>query len=230
MKNYSNYTRRNFLGNIAAGTAVGLSMITNPIEAKINDTFGVNTNNSYGDLDAGLKKLGKKKHPVALDISQPNWWGFIWSNVYYMTNEETGTPNPELGVLNVLRHHGIIFSFKDEIIEKYKLGERFGYNDPTTGKPAIKNPYVKPQEGAFPLPGLAGIDGLQEKGAMFCVCNMAYKVYSGIISKDMGMTQEEVYNDFKNGKLPDIHIAPSGVWVLGRLPENNIAYIDSSVG
>ncbi|MCX2743280.1 Tat (twin-arginine translocation) pathway signal sequence containing protein [Mangrovivirga sp. M17] len=230
MKSHNTHSRRKFLGNIAAGTAVGLSMIANPIEAKINETFLKDEGVNFAELDIKLKKIGKMQHPVAYDVSQANWWGFIWSNVYYMTNEETGTSNPDLGVLNVLRHHGIIFSFKDDVIEKYKLGERFGYNDPTTGKPAVKNPYIDPQEGAFPLPGLAGIRGLQDQGAMFCVCNMAYKVYSQFISQDLGITKEEVYNDFVNGKLPGIDLAPSGVWVLGRLQENNIGYIDSSVG
>ncbi|NMM47579.1 Tat (twin-arginine translocation) pathway signal sequence containing protein [Marinigracilibium pacificum] len=229
IKNH-NHSRREFLGSVAAGTAAGLAMITSPIEAKIKDSLGFDFKGSYGDLDAGLKHIGKMQHPIAYDVSQANWWGFIWSNVYYMTNDETGTPNGDLGVINVLRHHGIIFSFKDEVIEKYKLGEVMGYKDPTTGSFAVKNPYIDPQPGAFPLPGLAGINGLMEKGTMVCVCNMAYKVYSGKIAEKMGLKPEDVYSDFVNGKLPGIHLAPSGVWVLGRLAENNIGYIDSSVG
>jgi hypothetical protein len=177
-----------------------------------------------------LQGLGKKSHPVAYDISQANPWGFIWSNVYYLTNGETGTPPAQLGILNVLRHHGMIFAMNDATISKYKLGEFFGYNDPVTKKPAVRNPYYEPVDGAYPLPGLAGIKGLLENGTVFCVCDMARKVNAQFVAQKMGLKQEEVYKDFVAGTLPGIKIAPSGVWALGRLFENKIAYIDASVG
>lgn len=169
-------------------------------------------------------------HPVAYDVSAANPWGLIWSNVYYLTNGETGTPAADLGVFNVFRHHGMIFGLNDETIAKYKLGEFFGLNDPITGAPTVRNPYWEPEDGVFPLPGLAGIKGLQVNGAKFCICDMARKVYSQFVSQKVGVSQEEVYNDFVAGTLPGVEAAPSGVWALGRLAENNIAYIDASVG
>ena len=182
------------------------------------------------DLDVALKNLGQKAHPVAYDISQANPWGMIWSNVYYLTNGETGTAAADLGVLNVFRHHGMVFGLNDETISKYKLGEFFGFNDPVTGEPIVRNPYWEPEDGVFPLPGLAGIKALQEMGTMFCICDMARKVYSQFVAQKMGAKQEDVYNDFVAGTLPGVESAPSGVWVLGRLAENKIAYIDASVG
>ena len=236
MEAKSSQSRRNFIGVLATGAiASGLSLIPNIVQAKINTTessgFALeNLSLGANELDNELKKLSNKQYPVAYDISQANPWGFIWSNVYYMTNAETGTPGDELGVLNVLRHHGIFFAMNDDVISKYKLGEFIGINDPLTKKPALKNPYYKPEEGVFPLPGLAGIKGLQEQGAVFCVCDMARKVNSIFIAKKMGLDQEEVYKDLVEGTLPGIMPAPSGVWVLGRLAKNKIAYIDASVG
>lgn len=220
------------MATLAVGATTGLSMLANPAYAKLDaDLFKKKPFNAGAtELDRTLKTIGKKDHPVAYDVSQANPWGFIWSNVYYMTNDQTGTAPQHLGVLNVLRHHGIIFSFAHELIEKYKLGEVLHYNDPITKAPAIRNPYYEPEEGTFPLPGLQGIDGLQKNGASFFVCNMAYKVYSGIIAQSLGLKGEDVYNDFVAAKLPGIELAPSGVWVLGRLAENRIAYIDASVG
>ena len=110
------------------------------------------------------------------------------------------------------------------------MGEYFGLNDPITKAPALKNPYYDPEDGVFPLPGLAGIKGLQEKGALFCVCDMARKVNAQFVAQKVGSTTEEVYKDFVAGTLPGIEAAPSGVWALGRLAENKIAYIDASVG
>lgn len=220
------------MATLAVGATTGLSMLANPAYAKLDADLFMKKPFSAGgkEIDQLLKSIGKKEHPVAYDVSQANPWGFIWSNVYYLTNDETGTSPQNLGVLNVLRHHGILFSFKHELIEKYKLGELFHYNDPITNAPAVRNPYFEPEEGAFPLPGLEGIDGLQKKGMAFCVCNMAYKVYSGIVAKSRELNGEDVYNEFVAAKLPGIELAPSGVWVLGRLAENRIAYIDASLG
>ncbi len=225
-------TRRAFMGTLAASATAGLSLLKTPAYAKFDGDLFRNKPFSEGasEVDQTLKAIGKKAYPVAYDISQANPWGFIWSNVYYLTNTETGTREQDLGVLNVLRHHGIIFSFEHDLIKKYKLGEVFHYNDPVTQAVANRNPYYEPEEGTFPLPGLHGIDGLQKSGTAFCVCNMAYKVYSGVIAKNMGLKAEDVYNDFVAAKLPGIQLAPSGVWVLGRLAKNKIAYIDASVG
>ena len=94
----------------------------------------------------------------------------------------------------------------------------------------MRNPYYTPEDGGYPLPGLAGIKGLQEKGAKFFVCDMARKVYSQFVGQKEGVDPEIVYKDFVKGTLPGIDAAPSGVWALGRLAENKIAYIDASVG
>jgi len=228
-------SRRKFIGSLTTGAMIaGLSLIPDPIQAKIKSQafdFNLDDTSSYGaELDKALKKLGTKAHPVAYDISQANPWGLIWSNVYYITNGETGTSESDLGVLNVFRHHGMIFGLNDATIAKYKLGEFFGLNDPLTNAPTIRNPYYTPEDGVFPLPGLAGIKALQEKGTLFCICDMARKVYAQFVAQKVGAKTEDVYNDFVAGTLPGVKAAPSGVWVLGRLAENKIAYTDASVG
>ncbi|MDX1628858.1 MAG: hypothetical protein R3345_09175 [Fulvivirga sp.] len=225
-------SRRAFMGTLAAGATVGLSMISEPIEAKFNsELFSPPLGSVDADkINAALKKIGKKKHPVCYDVSAANWWGTIWSNVYYMTNQETGTPAAELGVMNVLRHDGILFSLHDDVVKKYNLAEILRFKNPHTGEPGASNPLYEPKEGFMPMPVLKGIKGLQDMGAEFCTCNMAYKHYSMVVAEKAGKKPEEVYKEFVEAKHPDIALAPSGVWVLGRLASNGIAYIDASVG
>ena len=237
MKTQKPNSRRKFMGTLATGAiATGLSMIPQEIKANVNSkAMGLNLNNlatGAEEIEGAIKNLGKMEHPVAYDVSQTIPWGFIWSNVYFLTNGETGTPADKLGVLNVLRHHGVFYALNDATIKKYNLGEFFHYTDPTTNELALRNPYIDPKDGdgAYPLPGLGGIKGLQEMGAVFCVCNMALKVNAQFVAEKMGLKTEDVYADFVAGTLPGILSAPSGVWVLGRLAENKIAYIDASVG
>lgn len=237
MENDKLNSRRKFISSLSSGAiaaTAGLAFIPQIISASNNSgklNFSIDDiANGSSELDKALLQLGKKSHPVAYDISQANPWGLIWSNVYYITNNETGTSGSDLGILNVLRHHGMVFAMNDETIKKYKLGEFFGLIDPITNKPTIRNPYYTPEDGVFPLPGLAGIKGLQEQGTVFCVCDMARKVYSQFVGQKVGANPDDVYKDFVAGTLPGIKAAPSGVWALGRLAENKIAYIDASVG
>ena len=232
--NSNNESRRKFVGKLAVGATAGLAFMAQPFSASSLDsrTLQPNPNLSQigNEMDKALKALGKKSHPVAYDVSAANAWGMIWSNIYFLTNEQTGTKSADLGVLNVFRHHGMLFGLNDATIKKYKLGEFFGHNDPITKKPMLRNPYYKAEDGVFPLPGLAGIKALSAKGAQFCICDMARKVYAQFVAEKVGSSTEKVYEDFVNGTLPEVKAAPSGVWVLGRLAENGIAYIDASVG
>jgi len=236
MKTNTSNSRRKFISSLTSGAvaATGLAFLPNALHAHTKvEKFGFGPEDLITDndnLDEMIKKIGKKSHPLAYDMSSVSPWGLIWSNVYYITNEQTGTTPNQVGLLNVLRHHGMIYGLNDETIKKYKLGEFLGLNDPKTNAPALKNPYYEPEDGVFPLPGLAGIKGLQEKGAQFCICDMARKVYSQFVGQKHGVDQSVVYEDFVKGTLPGIKAAPSGVWALGRLGENNISYIDASVG
>jgi len=235
MKTKKLNTRRAFLGSLTTGAmAASLAFVPQSVQAKLMPkSFDFDLANLSGgghELDKVIKQLGNKSFPVAYDLSQANPWGMIWSNVYYITNGATGTQEADLGILNVFRHHGMVYGLNDETIKKYNLGEFFNLIDPITGKPAVRNPYYTPEDGVFPLPGLAGIKALQEKGTVFCICDMARKVYAQFVGQKEGVPTEQVYNDFVAGTLPGVHAAPSGVWALGRLAQNGIAYIDASVG
>ncbi|WP_242117472.1 Tat (twin-arginine translocation) pathway signal sequence containing protein [Aestuariivivens sediminicola] len=236
MKTKDQNTRRKFFSQLTTGAvaAAGLAFVPQAMRAQAGmNRHAIDLNNSShsgSTANAVLKGIGQKEHPLAYDMSSVNPWGLMWSNVYYITNKETGTSESRLGILNVLRHHGMIFAMNDATIRKYELGEFFGLIDPITNKPAVRNPYYTPEEGVFPIPGLSGIKGLQDKGTTFFVCDMARKVYAQFVGKKRGVDPEIVYKDFVKGTLPGIVASPSGVWALGRLAENNIAYIDASIG
>lgn len=224
-------SRRAFMATLAMGAGAGLSAMTDSFaNSALPDYFGKTLKREESDsVDKALRAAGKLEFPVAFDGSQANPWPIIWSNVYYITNEASGTANKDLGVVGVLRHSGILFTFKDELIKEYGLSKVFGFVDPETGEGPDANPFWEPAEGTLP-PGLTGVKGLMEKGQKFYACDMAYRHYSGEIAKQKGLKAEDVYNDFVAHKHEGIELAPSGVWVLGRMATYGISYIDASVG
>jgi intracellular sulfur oxidation DsrE/DsrF family protein len=211
-------SRRSFVGKLA-GAAAGLGSLTlvqNPVRAAAVA--------QASDAESWFKKA-KGSHRIVYDASEPHGgMPFIWTWVYYLTNNETGVADNDMTAMVVLRHNAIPFAFEDRLWKKYNLGEVFKVTDNTTQKPAVRNPYYIPQPGDFPAPGIEGIQKLQSRGAMFGVCNMALKVYSAMVAKEAKLDAQDVYKDWAGGVLKDIQIVPSGVWAIGRAQQHKFAY------
>ena len=95
-------------------------------------------------------------------------------------------------------------------------------------KPVTKNPFWKPAEGTYKVPGIGvvkiGINELQDSGVQFVVCNAAMTVFSAGAAEKMKMKAEDVYNEWKSALLPGITVVPSGVWAVGRAQEYQCGY------
>ncbi len=176
------------------------------------------------DADEWFKKV-KGKHKIIFDATEPNG-GFpvIWSWVYYKTNNGTGTPDNDMTAVVVLRHGGIPLAMEDRLWEKYKFGEMFKITDGTTSAPAVKNIYNVPTDPFWLSLGVDGIKNLTTRGVMFCVCDIALTLMSGMAAKSMNGNAEEVKKDWVAGLLPGVQVVPSGVWAVGRAQERGCAY------
>lgn len=217
--------RREFLGSVAAGAAVSLAAMASPLSV----FAGMEKDPNPDDADKWFDKVGGK-HRVVYDCPEPKgMMPFAWSRVFLLTNQATGSTEKDCGVVVVLRHEAIPFAFEDRIWDQYNFSEMFKVNDPNTNQPTKKNPFWKPAEGTFKVPGFGvvkiGINELQESGVMFCVCHAAMTVYSAVVAQQSGKKHEEVLKDWTSGVLPGIQIVPSGVWALGRAQEHKCAYI-----
>ena len=210
-------SRRAFVGTLAAGASgllavPGAALAHRPV------------NSGGSEAEAWFEKV-KGSHRIVYDATEPHdGFPMIWTWVFYKTNNDTGSPDNDITAVVVLRHNAIPFAMEDRLWEKYKLGEFFKINDNNTNAPAVRNTLYTPQEKDYPLPGIDGIKTLQDRGAMFCVCDMAIKVYSGFAAKGSGADPEVVRQDWLSGILPDIQVVPSGVWAVGRAQEKGCAY------
>lgn len=211
-------SRREFIGTLAAG-ATGILASSGPLAAEpLHNTVDAN------DAEEWMKKI-KGKHRIIYDAPEPHdGFPIIWSWVFYKTNNATGTADAELTAMVVLRHNAIPLAMEDKLWEKYKLGETFKITDTTTSAPALRNPYYVPTDQMWVGNGIEGIKALQARGVLFCVCDMALTVYSGMVAKGMNMKPEDVKKDWLGGLLPGIQPVPSGVWAIGRAQEKGCAY------
>jgi intracellular sulfur oxidation DsrE/DsrF family protein len=218
--------RRKFLGSIASGAAaMGMATLMSPFNVQAAPIFSPE---GPSDADEWFKKV-KGRHRIVFDCTEPkSVYPFAWPKVFQLTNEATGTPSSDCGVVVVLRHEAIPYAMESRLWEKYKLGQVFKINDEATKAASIRNPFWKPKPGDFKVPGIGevqiGINELQDNGVMFCVCAMAITVYSTVIAQGMNADSASVKADILSGILPGIQVVPSGVWAVGRAQEHGCGY------
>ena len=230
-KDLQQTSRRNFLGAVAAGTAIfSISTLASPLTAgakKVEEKL-----RTADDPEAWLQKLNGK-HKMVFDVTQPHGiFPFAWPRVFLMTNTMTGTPEKENNVVIVLRHDAIPYAMENRLWEQYNFGEVFKVTDPATNASSRRNPFWQPKAGDFKVPGIGqvaiGINELQQSGAIFVVCDAAMTVYSAAVAQKMGKDAAEVKKDWVSGLLPGITVVPSGVWALGRAQEKGCGYCFAS--
>jgi len=223
--NANSESRRDFLGKIAAGAAALGTASLAPFQAQAIPGLA---DHEYADSEEWFNKI-KGKHRMVFDATQPHeLMPFAWPKVFLLTNAATGTPEKDCSVVVVLRHDAVGYALQNEMWEKYKLGELFKAHDPLTKAPATRNPFWKPKEGDFKIPGIGnvpiGINELQNSGVLFCCCEMAITVYSAVAADMMKMDAAAVKKEWMASVLPNIQVMPSGVWALGRAQEHGCSY------
>ncbi|MGD8322666.1 MAG: twin-arginine translocation signal domain-containing protein [Gemmatimonadota bacterium] len=214
--------RRGFLGNIAAGAAaLGLgSLVPRGLVAQPRPAA---PGPQDAQLDAWLNKISGT-HKQVYDIPEPNdGMGFVFSRVFYMTNQETGVPEGDVGVVVILRHSGMPFALTDAMWAKYKLGEMINFNDPKTQAPAVRNVFYHMAPEDQMLPGIS-IDELMASGTLFGACHMAIKAVSMQLGQKMNMPAEDIANDMVANLIPGVQLVPSGVWAVNRAQERGCTY------
>jgi intracellular sulfur oxidation DsrE/DsrF family protein len=217
--------RRDFLKQVATGAAaLSLTMLAPPLSLQASPL----DDNPGDDADAWFNKI-KGKHRIVFDVTKPNdVLPFAWPKVFVLTNNATGTPESNLGVVVILRHDAIPYAMENRLWEKYKFGEVFKVDDPATKAPSVRNMFWQPKPGDFKVPGIGevaiGINELQASGVMFCVCDMALTVFSAVTAETMNMDAATVKKDWVSGVLPGVQVVPSGVWAVGRAQEHGCAY------
>lgn len=225
MEKQSSNSRRGFLELLAMGaTASTLSMLSNPLMAATSLKFDENIQQ---DADGWLKNIKGSRRVVYDGTTPHNGLPILWTFAFYETNNATGTPDDDMTAMTVLRHNAIPFAMEDALWYQYKLGEFFEIQDNQTGKPSLRNTVYEPVNGDFPIPGVPGLKGMQERGVMFCVCDLALQVFSGFVADKLEIQDKDrVYEEWKSGLLPGIQVVPSGVWALERAQnEHGCAYI-----
>jgi len=219
-----NVLRRDFLGLLATGTAaLGVGQLATAGLTKAHAAPILQSTSDQG-FESWLGKINGK-HKQVFDAPRVNHgYPLAWARVFLSTNNGVGVPDADCSAVVVLRHDAIPLAMGSGLWEKYGFGEMFEVMNPETKKPLSAHPFYKTPPGTLPFDDMT-IDGLQARGAMFAVCDMALTFYSMKVGKAKGMEAADIKKDWVSGILPGIQIVPSGVLAINRAQERGCSYV-----
>jgi hypothetical protein len=108
----------------------------------------------------------------------------------------------------------------DALWQKFKLGERWGIKDPSTGQPAIRNVFLGQASGA----DRATVRGLQARGALFWQCNVALNGVTSQLARAFDRPVPDVRAELVAGLNPGVTIVPAHAMAIGLVQERGFTY------
>ena len=150
----------------------------------------------------------------------------VWIRDY---REVYGVQASEMSAVVVLRHNAIWMIMNDEFWDHHDVGKLTKINDPKTGKPIKRNPFLGPTPfGGLP-PALADHVLTKVLGtAAVLACNLAFQDVVDRMKDDTGGDAAKARSMALHHVVPGIVLQPSGVFAVTRAQEEGCQYMLAS--
>lgn len=237
--------RREFLGQLAATVALA-SVACAPAASTAPVPAPAPGRSTGSALAAGAAATPKPQQPVHWDDS--------WTTRVLAAKHKAVFDGPEIadgealsqawlfyeglsvvsGVVDadvvpvvVMRHMGVPVAFNDHLWDKYQLGKWLKQKDPTTGKPARRNPYAhaeKTDKYANVAPD-GTLPELHRRGTVLLACSRAASYFAYQIAERTKQPFPQVKDEVKANLVDGVILQPSGVYAVLRAQEVGCGYI-----
>lgn len=221
--------RREFLGRLAAG-AVALGLTGSIPEAIAAEPH---TRRNVVPDDKWLSSL-TGKHRQLFDMpNHMNGMGLLHVRNYLNTMRDSyGVKKPDVTAVVALYGMTTLLSFNDAMWQKYGLAKPIKVMD-ASNAPASSNVFAKSAPGAeslslsgapIPIPADTSISSLQQRGAIFLLCNNAFNVWMGLLGGG-GTKSADMRTEFLANMLPDVQLVPAMVVAVNQAQMHGCSYM-----
>lgn len=219
--------RREFLGRLAAG-AVALGLTGSVSRAFAAERL------PDADLTPSDKWLSSVtgKHRQFFDMpGHENGMGLIHVRNYLNTLRDTYHVNhPDATAVVSLYGGTTLLGFNDAMWKKYGLGNVLKVMDGSNAAATSNVFYSAPAGSAslsltgapIPIPADASISALQQRGAVFIMCNNAFGLWMSLLG---GAKSADVRKDFEANMLPGIFLVPAMVVAVNQAQTHGCTYM-----
>jgi hypothetical protein len=131
----------------------------------------------------------------------------------------------EARVVFNIRTQAVPAALNDATWERYALGVEYKVNDPTTQKPAVRNPFW--YRAPDPAPGVAlpALPDLLKRGAIVLVCDLALTRLAQRLAAKANRQAVDVHQELLNGFVPAAYAVPSGIFGLAKAQNAGCAFV-----
>jgi intracellular sulfur oxidation DsrE/DsrF family protein len=219
--------RREFLGRLAAGAvALGLSGTVPRALSAESPTLG-----DIAPSDKWLESVSGKYRQFFDMPGHENGMGLLHVRNYLNTLRDTyGVTKPAATAVVSFYGMSTLMAFNDAMWQKYGIGNVLKVMDGTKS-PATANVFAAPPAGSTSLsitgaplaiPGDASISALQQRGAVFILCNNAFNLWMGLLGGDKAA---DVKKDFEANMLPGVFLVPAMVVAVNQAQTHGCTYM-----
>ncbi|MEP6992263.1 MAG: hypothetical protein ABJA80_15125 [bacterium] len=225
--------RREFLTHVAtAAVVVAGSACAAPLSAAAQQVGGPRVVRGAPFDDTWTQRVIAAKHRAVMDSPGIDDGLALQHATFFMQGfrEQLDVGGADVVPVVVLRHMGTVIAMGDSLWEKYALGERVNLKDPATGKPALRNPFVRVAKGdkdALVTPD-ASIEALLASGAILLACNKATMRLAGQVAQKFNRDAEEMRAEFRANLVPGVLLQPSGIYATLRAQDVGCSFIKST--
>jgi hypothetical protein len=229
-------TRRGFFGKAAIGLAT-LGAASAPAEAQF---VYKSTDWNIADFDRLIKKRARVKQ--VFDETQIGGGRFL-NNIKNSLNGLQFSFNiaaDQIQILSAMHGPANMLNFDDYVWKKYRVGEWLKVDDPQTGQPAVRNPFLVKRAGSDAQQGSqdpsdenssyqdASIQALQARGVQFLCCHTATEEQARVLIKLQGLAAqpEEIVKDMLAHTVPGVLVVAAMVSAIALLQsEGHYSYV-----
>jgi hypothetical protein len=219
--------RRQFIGQLAGGAAALAGFAFAPPLFADESPLAPKFEGQWDD--SWTAKLDGKKLRTVFDAPQVNSALALHQAAAVIDNyrDVAGISEKDLGLVVVIRHRAIPMAFNDFIWEKYNAGVDLKLNDPATGEPAKRNPFLNiTKDDKKGMVGEAqSLKTLYEKGVIYLGCNNAAMGWAYMLAKKAGTKVEDVRAELKANLIPGMTLLPTGIFAVVRAQNVGCSYM-----
>ncbi len=224
--------RREFLGRVAAGAvALGLTgSIPSAFAAESNARHDLNP----GDLKPSDKWLTAVmgKHRQFFDMpNHENGMGLLHVRNYLNAMRDTyHVTHPDVTAVVGLYGMTTMLAFNDAMWKKYGVANPIKVMDASKAVATGNVFYAAPGGAAalslsgapIPIPADSSISALQQRGAVFILCNNAFNVWMGLLGGDKA---SDLRKEFEANILPGVYLVPAMVVAVNQAQMHGCTYM-----
>ncbi|HUQ81634.1 MAG TPA: hypothetical protein VM076_10870 [Gemmatimonadaceae bacterium] len=190
---------------------------------------------------AGTPRLRSELSALSLGASDPDAWiGRLRGTDRVMFHAHERLLPAVVGARNILENgrnaYGVAESdnaiavathgpaigglLRDDVWQKFALGELYKVTDPSTGAPAVRNLFLAPQDGA---PADATVPALMDRGVVFVVCNVAIRNLSKRVAR--GADPDAIHHELLSGLVQGAVVVPDLFVAISHAQKKGVSYI-----